>query len=323
MKEADITAVANAPRLYPIQVCYTVDDVQTAIQFCEQQFAWGPFARFTAPNDAATYGNWAGTTVTEVGLGMAGAVQIELIHVHEGINSAGDFYSSYGAGLQHIGIYCKDRGSAQRYLTGLGAACRESGNVPGVNYGFVDAPACAWGMLELLEIAGGLPDFAQGNYKTLSNQDAQSAIAIDRVTWVVNNIASATEFLAAAFEWPAKNGKAVGDDIVDDHLMIDKQEYAFKRLLKKAGNLEIEVLEPLDCDPIYSAWLNDRYAKHSAPHGFIHIGGKQPQRREAIHLATMNNSTSANAMQAQWRNSDYRFTLINGPDGHASVQLRD
>ena len=72
------------PRLYPAQVCFVVDDVDAAVEECIATFGWGPFHRFTAPVSEARYRDWTGPKKTDVALGMAGAVQVELIHVHAG-----------------------------------------------------------------------------------------------------------------------------------------------------------------------------------------------------------------------------------------------
>jgi len=72
---------ARFPRLHPAQVCFVVEDVDTAVDECVASFGWGPFHRFTAPVPEARYHDWVGPKKTDVALGMAGGVQVELDRV--------------------------------------------------------------------------------------------------------------------------------------------------------------------------------------------------------------------------------------------------
>jgi hypothetical protein len=111
-------------RLFPSQVCFVVDDVPSAAAECSKRFGWGPFQTFTATVERAEYKGEYAKRVTDVALGMAGAVQVELVHVHQGIDCIATYQDRYGPGFQHLGIYCRSREAAlerrslvQDYLT--------------------------------------------------------------------------------------------------------------------------------------------------------------------------------------------------------------
>ena len=144
------------PRLHPAQVCFVVDDVDAAVEDCISAFGWGPFHRFTAPVDEAHYRDWAGSKETEVALGMAGDVQVELIHVCEGQDTVASYQSRYGTGFQHLGISCRDREQAVEALQSIGARVDDQGEHPGIRFAFMDTPTGP-GMLELLQATGDTP----------------------------------------------------------------------------------------------------------------------------------------------------------------------
>ena len=66
------------PRLDPWQCCFVVDDVPAAVEDCQRRFGWGPFQQFSAPVEEASYRGWTGPKLTDVALGTAGSVQVEI-----------------------------------------------------------------------------------------------------------------------------------------------------------------------------------------------------------------------------------------------------
>ena len=81
----------DVPSLFPAQVCFVVDDVARAAAECESRFGWGPFHIFSAPVSDASYHDWRGPKLTHVALGMAGGVQVELIHVETGRDTVAEY----------------------------------------------------------------------------------------------------------------------------------------------------------------------------------------------------------------------------------------
>ena len=138
------------PRLHPAQVCFVVDDVDAAVDEGVASFGWGPFHRFTAPVAEAHYHDWTGSKRTDVALGMAGSVQVELIHVHKGHDTVEAYQARYGTGLQHLGISCRDREQALAALAEIGGGVDDQGEYPGIRFAFVDTPTGP-GMFELLQ----------------------------------------------------------------------------------------------------------------------------------------------------------------------------
>ena len=190
---------AKPPKLRPAQVCFVVEDVAAAVGECEDRFGWGPFHQFSAPVPEARYREWSGAKRTDVGLGMAGPVQVELIHVHEGHDTVEAYQSRYGAGFQHLGIHCRDREAALHALESLGARCDDANEYPGVRFAFVDTPTGP-GMFELLQATGdAAPPGGDGDATAMR---AAPALTLDRATVATADLDAALAFYARAFGWP-------------------------------------------------------------------------------------------------------------------------
>ena len=115
----------SRPTLAPSQLCFVVDDVEAGHAACNGAFGWGPFHRFRAEVPDARYRSWQGLRDTDVALGMAGRVQIELIHSHAGEGPVESYQARHGNGLQHIGIGCASRDDALDHLQSLGGVLNE------------------------------------------------------------------------------------------------------------------------------------------------------------------------------------------------------
>ena len=146
----DPSDAKRPPRLHPMQACFVVDDVPSAAADCAKRFGWGPFETFTADVASARFGDWAGRKVTEVALGMAGGVQVELIHVHEGRDAIASYQAEYGTGFQHLGISVCDRDAVLRHLEAHDATTDSLLGYGDLRIAFVDVPT-GKAMFELLE----------------------------------------------------------------------------------------------------------------------------------------------------------------------------
>ncbi len=286
------------PRLHPVQVCFVVDDVGTAVAECVDRFGWGPFHQFSAPVPEARYHDWIGAKETDVALGMAGDVQVELIHVREGRDAVGAYQERYGTGFQHLGISCKDREAALAALEGIGARLDDSGEYPGIRFAFVDTPTGP-GMFELLQQTGDTPPPGDD-----VKQDAATAVApgvvLDRATIVTDDLARAHAFYSEAFRWDG-----IGIETVS--LRQGGSLERVRRVRGRAGQLELELIEA-------KADGGGPYARHLArgDHGLVHAGG-----------VVANGALPPGAVRSgEWVEDGERFGLYAWAGGTESLQLR-
>ena len=285
------------PWLYPQQVCFVVDDVPAAVQYCEQRFGWGPFYQFRAPVAEASYRQWRGEKLTEVALGMAGKVQVELLRVLTGRDTTADYQHRFGAGLQHLGIHCANLDEALNYLQSLGATVNEISEYPGVRFAFVNVPT-GFGMFELLQSTKEMA--ANGALaSSAKSTGGQMLFAIDRATIVTDNIDNTLAFYSAAFGW--QNAQAAAST-----LRYNNRETVLQRYVGQAGALQLELIQAADGgeDP-YSAHLR------RGNFGLVHAGG-----------VIDGDLPGGQALSGQWLQSGEQFALYNWAGGNGSLQIR-
>ena len=291
------------PRLHPAQVCFVVEDVDAAVDECITSFGWGPFHRFTAPVSDARYHDWAGSKKTDVALGMAGGVQVELIHVHEGHDTVEAYQARYGAGLQHLGISCRDREKAIAALEEIGASVDDQGEYPGIRFAFVDTPTGP-GMFELLQTTGDTPPpGADTGGEESDKTDAvspSSNVTLDRATIVTGDLDRAHAFYARAFRWEDTR-------IETRTLRIDSGEQRMRRVRGQAGQLLLELVEPQQGG-------DNPYARHLArgDHGLIHAGG----------ATSGSGLTEGATAYGEWLEEGEEFALYAWSGGSESLQFR-
>lgn len=295
---------ARFPRLHPAQVCFVVDDVDAAVQECSAAFGWGPFDQFTAPVDDARYGDWTGAKRTDVALGMAGGVQVELIHVHEGHDTVERYQSRYGAGFQHLGISCRDRDEALSALETIGARIDDRGEYPGIRFAFLDTPTGP-GMFELLQTTGETPPpgakaGSDGASAAEANASSPPGITLDRATIVTSDFDRATAFYARAFRWEHPRIESCA-------LRIGKAESRVRRVRGQAGQLLLELVEPV-------SGADDPYARHLArgDHGLVHAGG----------FSAAGTFPEGASIEGEWLDEGESFGLYAWAGGVESLQIR-
>ena len=287
------------PRLFPSQVCFVVDDVASAAADCAERFGWGPFVEFTARVEDAAYRDWSGRKVTDVALGMAGRVQVELIHVHEGRDAVAAYQARHGTGFQHLGIGCRDREAALRQLEKLGAVLDERNEYEGVRIAFVDVPTGP-AMFELLQPVGdGPPAPPAAGENPGAAERTQPVLALDRATLVTADMDTALRFYAGAFRWE-------GAEAPRQTLRYEGRETRVRRHVGRAGALELELIEP-------PRGGDDPYAVHLArgEHGLVHAGGPAPDAA----------LPPGPALECAWEGGE-AFGLYDWAGGRRALQLR-
>ncbi len=288
------------PHLHPVQVCFVVDDVAKAVDECVARFGWGPFYQFTAPVPEAQYRDWSGPKRTDVALGMAGPVQVELIHVHEGHDTVEVYQSRYGAGLQHLGIQCRDREEAIAALVAIGSTVDDQGEYPGIRFAFVDTPTGP-GMFELLQPDGEVPVPGATTDSHRKSVDPPSpSVRLDRATIATNDLDAALDFYARAFRWEDPQIEA-------RTLRFGTTESAIRRVRTQAGKLLLELVEPPPAG-------DDPYARHLArgDHGLVHAGG-------VTQSCILPEGAS---LECEWLEEGEAFALYAWSGGSTSLQLR-
>lgn len=298
---------ARFPRLHPAQVCFVVEDVEAAVEECVASFGWGPFHCFTAPVEKAEYRDWIGSKRTDVALGMAGGVQVELIHVHEGHDTVEAYQARYGAGLQHLGISCRDRDQALAALEEIGARTDDRGEHPGIRFAFVDTPTGP-GMFELLQATGEIPPPGAEGGAEVGSDGSGGAIAksrppsvtLDRATIVTSDLDLALAFYARAFRWE-------DPQIESCTLRVGAQESRMRRARGQAGQLLLELVEP-------TPGGSDPYARHlvRGDHGLVHAGG----------VTSGGDLPGGATTEGEWLEEGEAFGLYAWSGGSESLQFR-
>lgn len=290
----------SAPRLHPAQVCFVVDDVAAAVAECTSRFGWGPFHEFSAPVSDARYHGWRGAKRTDVALGMAGPVQVELIHVHEGHDTVEAYQARYGAGFQHLGIQCRDREDAIAALEALGAVVDDRMEYEGVRIAFLDTPTGP-GMFELLHATAPPPgERPKASSAVAPAPPPDPAVTLDRATIVTRDLDRALAFYGVAFGW---------DDVAVETCSVrfGEKESRVRRVRGAAGRLLLELVEP-------GADGDDPYASHLArgDHGLVHAGG----------FARSGRLPDGAVIDGEWLEDAERFTLYDWSGGPSSLALR-
>ncbi|MBW2422852.1 MAG: VOC family protein [Deltaproteobacteria bacterium] len=286
-----------AAELFPTQVCFMVDDVQRAAEECVARFGWGPFRHFTADVPDSHYRGWCGRRHNDVALGMAGRVQVELLHVHEGRAAISDYQAEYGRGFQHLGIACGSREAALERLEALGASLDESNEFGGTRFAFVDVPTGP-AMFELLDHEGEEP----GRLREATAEETESGVRVlglDRATIVTADIDSSLRFYAQAFGWEDARAEP-------QTLRHAAGTSCMRRFVGHAGWLDLELVEP-------AGTAEDPYSRHRArgPHGLVHAGGPSPEGFAA-----------SSSVEYEWLETGERFALYDWAGGPGSLQLR-
>ena len=284
----------SAARLAPYQTCFVVDDVERAAAECEERFGWGPFRSFSATVENLQYKGRPARRVADVSLGMAGWVQVELLHVHDGVDCLAAYQARYGRGFQHLGIDTPSREAALAQLVALGARLDHLDEFEGIRIAFVDVPTGP-GLFELVDRTSGAP---RGGGAALPNPGPTPRLAIDRATLVTERMDTALEFFASAFGWRDVTAKSAT-------LRFEAEEISLARALGRAGRLEIELVEgrPGSQDP---------YSRHLARggHGLVHAGGM------------LTSGDRSETLGYQWLETGERFALIDWSGGSGALQIR-
>ncbi len=286
----------TAPKLLPSQVCFVVDDVPAAAAECNRRYGWGPFHHFTVRVPDAHYLDWSGVRVNDVALGMAGGVQVELVHVHEGREPIADYQTRYGRGFQHLGIACRSRDAALERLLPLGAKVSQLNEHEGIRIAFVDVPT-GLAMFELLQF----PPRGEGDpgIESSSRPSSGEVFALDRATIVTPDLEGALRFFAGAFGWEHPRPRI-------ETLRYGNATTRLQRYMGRAGVLELELVEP-------ERGGRDPYAAHLArgEHGLIHAGG-----------ALAGASLPGGGLECEWLERGEVFTLHDWAGGRAALQVR-
>ncbi|MEZ4353905.1 MAG: VOC family protein [Myxococcota bacterium] len=295
----DVERPDSRSRLQAVQICFVVDDVPKATQECVDRFGWGPFQGFTADLPEASYRDWTGPRRTEVALGMAGSVQVELIHVHAGRDAIATYQTRYGRGAQHLGLVCGERDAALARLVALGARLDDRNEYDGVRIAFVDVPTGP-AMFELLEPVRA--DAAGGATRQRAWAPDAERLALDRATVVARDFDGALRFFREAFGW-------AGPEPMRMRLRTAEGAQPFLRVLARSGPLEIELLSPLSSG-------NEPYSRHLAgrDHGLVHASARVGGDR----LLAEDEGSSL----YEWIESGERFRLVDWAGGVGALQLR-
>lgn len=300
---------ARLERLSVYQVCFVVDEVERAAAECSERFGWGPFRCFRATVDNLDYRGRPARRVADVALGMAGRVQVELLHVHDGVDCLAVYQARHGRGFQHLGIDTPCRESTLARLEGLGARLDHRDEFEGIRIAFVDVPSGP-GAFELVDRTSGAPS---GAGATLPEPGRTPRISIDRATLVTDRMDATLDFFGKAFGWQS----VVAEPAT---LRWEASETRLLRALGPAGRLEIELVEgrPGGRDP-YS-----RHLARSGP-GLVHAGGLALDRDAPESFADRWEASRWEASRwkaSRWKESAEEFVLLDWSGGAGALQLR-
>ncbi len=289
-------------RLTPMQVCYIVDDVAATVAFCEQVFGWGPFNQFTAEVDSAEYRVWRGAKRIDVALGMAGKVQIEFMHIHQGQDPVAVYQSHYGTGIQHLGIHCGDRELGIAYLEQRGAVVNEVNEFPGIRFAFMDV-LTGDAMFELVSPTQEFEHSVVSDNANTEDKEKQIKLqcAVDRVSIAAESIDKAVEFYASVFHW---QNPVIENAVLD----IEGEKFNAKRARNRAGLLEIELIEP----EINSSCPYRQHLQRGG-HGIVHA---------SCAANDFDTTRLVHGVSGRWLDTEESFSLHSWQGGPCSLQLR-
>jgi len=284
---------ASAASLFPWQVCFVVDDVRAAAVESSRRFGWGPFLTFTTSFDEMASPGAVEKRVTDVALGMAGAVQVELLHVHQGLDCIAAYQKRYGRGFQHLGIGCRSREAALERLESLGARLDHRNEYAGIKIGFVDVPTGP-AMFELLELT---TKQAGPSGEEIPHEADLPVVELDRATIVTDDMEGSLAFYSRAFGWEHV-------DATVQTLRHGENKVRLPRAIGRAGLLEIELVEAL-------AGSHDPYSTHRGrgEHGLVHAG------------AAVSKSDGGSSAY-EWLEAGESFDLCDWSAGEGTLQLR-
>lgn len=287
--------------LQPYQVCFVVDDVAAAAEEAQARFGWGPFRSFRNTAENIDYRGRSVRREADVALAMAGDVQVELLHVHDGVDCLAAYQASFGRGLQHIGIATPSREAALARLERLGACVDHRDEFAGIRLAFVDLPTGP-GMFELVDRTSGSPTGASA---ALPEPGDRACICVDRATVVTERMDEALGFFGASFGWQGVTAEPAT-------LREGDQETRLRRAIGRAGRLEIELVEGRRGE-------RDPYSRHLARggHGLVHASARTAGTQDGSVAAT-----APAAPGCAWLESGERFTLVDWAGGIGSLQLR-
>jgi hypothetical protein len=184
----------------------------------------------------------------------------------------------------------------------------DQGEYSGVRFAFVDVPTGP-AMFELLESTSAaegasIDANASGLAEGLSDNDPD-VVALDRATIVTPNIDDALRFYSYAFRWH--------DVRVETQILrCGECETRMRRLIGRAGTLELELIQPEGAAAAYPE-AEDPYSKHlvRGPHGLVHAGG-----------SSTGSLPSGASASGEWVETGERFSLYDWAGGRGALQIR-
>jgi methylmalonyl-CoA/ethylmalonyl-CoA epimerase len=254
-----------AVRLPPVeQIGIVVRDVDRAVDFFTSVFGWGPFKVREGEQKGFTYDGRMGDCRLKMAFARSGGVEIELIQVLEGETPHSDFLRRHGEGLQHLRFRVDDIDGMTAALAREGVEPLWSQRFPGVAaFAYMKANKTSGLMVELFEKRES--GNGRGDPGAAAAPSGIVLPPVDQVGLVVRDLEKAAAFYYSAF---GLGPFSIVPEVRFDGVALRGRptDSSIKVAFADSGPLQIELIQPLEGDNIYTEFLQ---AGHEGLH---HLG---------------------------------------------------
>lgn len=254
-----------AVRLPPVeQIGIVVRDVDQAAGFFASAFGWGPFKVREGEQKGFNYDGRTGDCRLKMAIARSGDIEIELIQVIEGETPHSEFLRRHGEGLQHLRFRVGDIDAMTAALAREGVDPLWSQRFPGVAaFAYMKADRTSGLTVELFEKKES--GKGRGQPGPVAAAPSTSLPPVDQVGLVVRDLEKAASFYHSAF--------GLGPFSIVPEVRFDgaslrgrPTDSSVKVAFADSGPLQIELLQPLEGENIYTEFLR---AGHEGLH---HLG---------------------------------------------------
>ncbi len=247
------------------QIALVVENLELVAENYWQIFGIGPWAIFQWEAPAVYNRTYRGETAwarEKIALAQVGNVQFELVQPVEGPSIYRDWLDEHGEGLHHLNFLVDDVDQACKTLEGQGFLSIQSGCFGPCEqkgaYNYIEIPPLhtIWEPVHMPEEMGVEPLMWPNT--TAPSPAKVKCNGINQVAVVVRDIKAAAESYWkilgigpwSIFDWEAP--------LVYDRTYYGKAAWAREKIaLAQMGDVQIELVQPVDGDSIYQDWLDE------------------------------------------------------------------
>lgn len=241
------------------QIAIVVKDLETVAQNYWNILGIGPWSVFDWEGPLVYDRKYYGKSVwarEKIALTQVGNVQLELVQPVDGPSIYADWINQHGEGLHHLNFLVDDVDATEAILGKEGFPSLQSGKFgPSGAYNYIDMPALRtiWEPVYCKEMGGEpamIPDgVEQSRAKVKGVKIHQVGLVVHDLELVAKNYWNIFGIGPwAIFKWEAP--------LVYDRKYYGKNAWAREKIaLTQVGDVQLELLQPIDGPSIYADWL--------------------------------------------------------------------